>query len=264
LGKQIDTKKGESYDFFDGEISGINLRDLRIHDLALKLKFQKIKFLLKKELEISQLPGFKISGQLKKNDHPKPNTIYLHTDFTNGKALVDATVCIGMIKKNDKEINLYHCLSVQLQGGQLRYCSYLHNTVIKKEDKRSTQVIKEIHSKLILTLKEKWFDNKELKNLFIEKGLKDEKKGFGRKDDETGEKPGHCKFDDEFYFRYDFIVKYERVGRHNLLIKGNKQTTIEEIIDYFRILLTYIIDNKSAIIQKLTLGDSSYSYLRCV
>jgi hypothetical protein len=262
LEEHIDTKKEDSYDFFDGDISGNNFRKLRIHDLVLKLKFQQIKALIKKDLEASQLAGYKIAGQLTKKIQPEPYTIYLNTDFTNSKALVDATVCLGKIMQNGRDINLKHCLSVQLQGDQLRYCSYLHNTIIKKEDKLSTKDIKAIHSKLIPALKEKWFDNKELKSLFLQKGLEDEKKGFGRKNAETGEKPGYCKFDDEFYFRYDIITKSEENRKQKVPIKGSDQTTIAEILDCFKILMTYIINNKSAIIEELTLVNDSYSYLK--
>ena len=263
LGNHTNAQREESYDFFDGEISGVNLRDLRIHDLALKLKFQKIKSLLKKELDIFKLTGFEIADQLKKKDHPKPKTIYLHTDFTNSKALVDATICLGKIIKNGMDIKLYHCLSVQLQGDQLRYCSYLHNTVSNKKDKLSVQDIKEIHSKLIPGLRKKWFENKELKTLLQRKKIDTDVKGIGRRDGETKEAPEYCKFDDEFYFRYHSITKYKENGKQKVILRGPGQTTIAEILKYFKILLTYIIDKKAVIVEELIIDNDIYSYLKC-
>ena len=264
LGQLIDTKKEDSYDFFEGEVSGVNLRKLRIHDLALKLKFQQIKSLLKQELVPPKITGFRICGQLTKKIHPEPNAIYLNTDFTNSKALVDATVCLGRIMRNGNDINLYHCLSVQLQGDQLRYCSYLHNTVSEKKDKLSVQTIKEIHSKLIPGLRKEWFDNTVLKSQFLKIGLEAVRKGDGRREDRTQtEPPGYCKFDNEFYFRYDIIAKYDVKEGQKVPRRGCDQTTIVEILNYFIILMTYINNNKSSIIQTLTLVDSNYSYLKC-
>jgi hypothetical protein len=235
IGSIIETKPEDLYIFSNGQCNGVDFRKLRIHDLVLKLKYQQIERLFK-----DRNHSVKPDKLLKSNGHKIDSKfIYSNTGFTNSQGLFDIKIYMG-------EINglLSHFLVVQLQGDQLRYGSYL----MKKESSVSDAQIKDIHTEVVKGLLDKWFNN----NILVPNKEQEEvlklRKGAGRakKDKETGDrvKPGYDKFGDEFYFRYDIIVKYTGVKKDKKMLTDNTQTSIIEIIEYFSKLAKHIFENR--------------------
>lgn len=241
----VKTTPGEVYNFWDGKYP-VNFRKLRIHDLFLKLKYKQIQIITEKAL-IKK--GYE-TGVLRKDQVPNPDLVYVNTDFTNSKGLFDINILIGHLKViKGKKASLL--LSVQLQGDQLRYCSYIHSDLPDNE-------IKKIHKKVIKYVKDVWFNNNAL-NIYADiKETLVGRKGEGRPEKKGKKKPGYDKFDDEFYFRYDIISNTKTGETPDKLVNP----TINDITGFFVDLATFIIDNRKVFVEEIQ-NRSKIQFVEC-
>jgi len=215
LGDYIKTIPEEPYNFYDGIYLGVDFKRIRIHDLILKLKYQQIGGLIRERLLTKKIKCESIEDK-KGKFVPEDNIVYLNSGFTRSHGLFDIKIFLGNIKF--EEYLVPHFLVVQLQGSQLRYCSYL---LKRKVPETTVQVI---HKEVIKGLSENWFNNTILGLELDRKG-----EGSGKKND----KVGYCKFGNEFYFRYDIITNKEQL------------LTICDILDYFEKLIDFILTNRT-------------------
>lgn len=234
LSQLINTDPKDIYDFWDAK-NPIDFRQLRMHDLFLKLKYQQIQDIVKSALENA---GYE-TGILLKEDKPNPGIVYLNTDFTNSAGLFDINIFIGNLKvKGGKRASLL--LAVQLQGNQLRYCSYIHS------DMPESDVMK-THKKIINVVKTKWFSNNALNFYSADCNILKKRLGMGRPEKKGKRKPGHDKFGHEFYFKYDLISNTNVDDIPHQLINPN----IEDITAFFIKLTQYVLNLRETLIEEV-------------
>lgn len=226
----LKTDINDPFDFYSGVINDVNFKEIRLHDLLLKLKYNAIKNLIIKDYRSANIINKSLAQEnanwLDFNNYE----VRFGYGFTRSSGLTDVKFYIGEIQFHKKLVP--HYFVVQLQSNQIRYASEL----IKIKGITDDDLMK-IHISL-KGVENMWFYNNilEKSNFTNDNRLGD---GKGKKN----AKAGYCKFGEEFYFKYD-------------LVKSN--VTIKSIIEYYRQLANWILINRNEI-RKANDGQFRYS-----
>ncbi|MBC8147182.1 MAG: PD-(D/E)XK nuclease family protein [Bacteroidetes bacterium] len=223
IGRTFKTIEKDKFDFYDNVILR-NLKDLRIHDLYLKKKYQGIGQLLKKELKDKAIWVHTYGLQSILNN--EENKCFLNCTYNNGKGTL--TLSKVMPTKSKEWI-----MGIQLEGHQYRqFLAFIGDNITPQKQKE----IKETADKFLKPdEKYKWFN---LKTTWTQNKL--EVKGEGK-----GKVLGFNKYytkrkDNQEFFLYKYVKLSE--------VDGIK---VKHVIEAFIKDMNFLEKNSEIIIKQL-------------
>jgi hypothetical protein len=129
LGVDISSLRNRNYDFYKLEIYS-SLKDLRLHDLVLKLAYQKISLLIEEQLSTD---FENLIEHVYKNFKDGTKKIFIDHSFSKGTGISTVSVLI----KNKQAVSL------QLQGNSLRYFASLQEGIGAKNIDFAQKLVEE-------------------------------------------------------------------------------------------------------------------------
>jgi len=207
---------------FNKEIVLKPYRDLRIHDLFLKLTYQQIAMKIEMKVGGADLMVFSDWNEFKKCE----GGLYIGTGFTRGTSLIEFKY--NLKKLDNSKDPLIVALGVQLQGNMFKYIIELSGKSIDSYTKSEIQLITDKIANELLEEK-KWLCSAS--DLSIEENIFEE-----------GKIKGNGKSRKEKFNNYNntFIYKYD------VIPEGTK---ISQVLSLFEGILKYILDNRRSFIE---------------
>lgn len=234
ISEDLVIKKNEKFYYNTDEDLKPSYKDLRIHDLFLKLKYEGISNLIKDsvkagiardEFKIKPIPDY-ITFKA------QPGSLYIGTGFSNAESQIEFLYNLGVF--NYKEMDLCLVMGIQLQGNKFKYfveirgenwSSYPNNVQKKQIKDWIFKFANQLHNekKWLCTAREFLHDIPD--SIFKND---EEKMGKGRSTHDLY-KNKFCGYNDIFLYKYDTI---------------SEKAAVSDLIFLFISILKYILKNK--------------------
>jgi len=225
VGKSIDFEKDE-FDFNEKDVIK-PYKDLRIHDLFLKLTYQQIAEEIKNKVE-NEFSELEVSSDWNEFKECEGG-LFIGTGFTRGTSIIEFKYNLKKLDNSDNPLIVV--LGIQLQGNMFKYIIELSGKSTASYPKKKIQTITyKIANKLFDD--KKWvrssreFLNNLPKSIFINDKSKI---GKGRSKHDEDNYNEFCSYNDIFLYKYDII---------------SEKAKISDLISLFEKILKYILDNK--------------------